>query len=590
MEIFLKLNTNRAAVITLLIFSLSLLLTSCDTNSHASVNKGESSTNISETGFLVIAPDRGYAGNQKVRLAFNSLKEKRYAQLVFATDERMQPYLSKALKTLKEDGAKKIIILPVFLSASHPKLSLFRSMLQKQETTEELIYARPFGGSYLAVELLADRLQNSDLNNEAIIIAGHGATTSESGTPMYRDLQRIAEQALESIGKENKVEAVIWPGGKYSKTKEDQEKAAWDWVKNRKDPKLTWNIMPFHMGEELDGMMNFNASLERGKPDNMSLLKYKDNEADFYSLWMLREANRYSSPNETKVGIVFNAHGSDFHWNQTMRDAVANLEKEIPMEFAFSMADSEDLRKAVKRLEDRGVGVIVIVRVFGMRTSFRHSVERLIGMDIDAPELCVMDESASMPMEGAPPQRLRTSALVVTEGGLADSPLFAKALFDRARKLSSNKKDTVIVVAHGKGQDEANKQWLKVLESLTNQIKTMSDGKFKDVKYQTWREDWEDKRGVRINAVKKMVKDAQQDGGTAIIIPARTTGEGPTKRFLGEVSDEMNYKTGKGFAPHPLFPKWIESQMQRGLETLEQTRHVWYPALPIENTQQEANK
>jgi hypothetical protein len=120
----------------------------------------------------------------------------------------------------------------------------------------------------------------------------------------------------------------------------------------------------------------------------------------------------------------------------------------------------------------------------------------------------------------------------------------------------------------------------------------MSDGKFKDVKYQTWREDWEDKRGVRINAVKKMVKDAQQDGGTAIIIPARTTGEGPTKRFLGEASDEMNYIAGKGFAPHPLFPKWIKSQMQRGLETLEQTRHVWYPALaiPTQKPQLEARK
>lgn len=43
------------------------------------------------------------------------------------------------------------------------------------------------------------------------------------------------------------------------------------------------------------------------------------------------------------------------------------------------MADPDDLRSAVERLEQRGVGIIVIVRVFGMTTCFRHSVERLIG-------------------------------------------------------------------------------------------------------------------------------------------------------------------------------------------------------------------
>ena len=238
------------------------------------------------------------------------------------------------------------------------------------------------------------------------------------------------------------------------------------------------------------------------------------------------------------------------------------------------MADPDDLTKAVKRLEDRGVGVIVIVRVFGMRTSFRHSVERLIGMDIDAPELCQVDTGSSH--YGTPPQRLRTTALVVTEGGLADSPLFAKALYDRASKLSSMQgKDTVIVVAHGKGREEANTQWLKVLASLSKQIQEMSAGKFKEVKYQTWREDWKDKRGTRIDSVKQMVIEANKAGGTAIIIPARTTGEGPTKRFLGE----MKYKAGKGFAPHPLFPEWIESQMHKGIDTLQKTRHVWYPAL-----------
>ena len=531
-----------------------------------------------KSGFLVVAPDRGYKGNQTVRTAFQALDKNHNAQLVFATDERMKPYLIKAVQQLKKNGAKQLVILPVFLSASHPRLTRFRTMLQQEvnDTNDTIIFARPFGGSYLAVEQLVERIRESDIKDHSIILAGHGVSSKESSRAMHLDLQRIADQAMQDMG-DNKIEAVLWPEGEDRKLLKKQEEAAWNWVKKLDDGQKTWQIIPFHMGDVLDGMMNFDGHLQRGKPKSIKMHDYSNNEAEFYALWMQREANRYASEKEVSIGIVFNAHGSDFHWNQTMRDATADLAKKIPLEYAFSMADPDDLRSAVKRLENRGVGVIVIVRVFGMRTSFRHSVERLIGLDIDAPELCQLDEGGSH--YGTPPMRLRTTALVVTEGGLADSPLFAKALLDRANKLSSNKKDTVIVVAHGKGRDEANKQWLKVLASLTEQMKKMGGDQFKAIQYQTWQEDWQDKRGTRIDSVKQMVEAAQKDGGTAIIIPARTTGKGPTKRFLGD----LNYKAGSGFAPHPLFPQWVEKQMQRGLETLEQTRHVWYPALAPSN-------
>lgn len=521
----------------------------------------------------MVAPDRGYAGNQKVRAAFKALDKNRNAELVFASDDRMKPYLIKAIASLKHNGAKNIIVLPVFLSTSHPRLTFFRSLLKKEIKEDNITYARSFGGSYLAVEMLVERIRESNIDDNALLIAGHGVDSKQSSRLMHRDFKRIAEQAMKDIGK-NKVEVVIFPDGEDRKLLEKQEEAAWNWVKNLDDGKQTWKIIPFHMGNALDGMMNFDNELSRSKPESIKISEYSDNEIEFYTLWMQREANRYSSEKETSIGIVFNAHGSDFHWNQTMRDAVADLSQEIPLEFAFSMADPDDLSSAVKRLEDRDVGIVIIVRVFGMRTSFRHSVERLIGMDIDAPELCQIEEGSSH--YSVPPKRLRTTALVVTEGGLADSPLFAKALFDKASKLTSQQgKDTVIVVAHGKGRDEANKQWLKVLESLSTQIEEMANGKFKAVKYQTWREDWKDKRGTRIDSVKQMVIEANKDGGTALIIPARTTGEGPTKRFLGE----MKYKAGKGFAPHPLFPEWIKEQKDRGIDTLQKTRHVWYPAL-----------
>lgn len=542
-----------------------------------------------KAGFLLVAPDRGFAGNQKVRKSFQALHEKRNAELVFITDQRMQPYLEQALKNLKDNNAQQIVVLPLFLSISHPKLEMFRLMLQRLTSDQNIIYARPFGNSYLAVEMLSERLQAVELAQETpLVLIAHGATTERSLKRMQRDFTRIADAALENFeGSEREndtINVVVLPG--RSENYKAQNKQAWSEIKKAAEEQGSNQVLPFHMGSELSGMMSVNAWLEDKLPAYKTMVEFEDNEVEFFSLWMQREANRYLSAKEAPLGMVFLAHGSDFHWNQGMRDAAKSLTEKYPVEFSFSMADAEDLRQSVASLEQRGVGVIVIVRVFGMRASFRHAVERLIGLDVDAPELCMVPDEDDI-HEGGWPMRLRTTALVVTEGGLGDSPLFARAMLERAKALSDNpEKDTVIVVAHGKDSGTANQQWLNVLNSLTTQMKAMGGDQFKDILYQTWQEDWEDKRGARIESVLAKVNAANESGGTAIIIPARTTGEGRSRSFL----KSAEFKAGKGFAPHPLFVEWVEQQFLRGTETLDQTRHVWYPALMIKTINTAGNE
>ncbi len=533
-----------------------------------------------KAGFLLVAPDRGFAGNQKVRKSFQALDKKQNAELVFITDKRMEPYLKQALKNLKDNNAEQIVILPLFYSISHPRLEMLRLMLHRLTSGQNIIYARPFGNSYLAVEMLSERLQAIELEQaKPLILIAHGATTERNLKRMHRDFTRIADAALENFeGSEREddaIEVVVLPA--RSKNHEAQNEQAWSEIKALAAEQGANQILPFHLGSELSGMMSINAWVEGRLPAYLTLAAFEDNEVEFFSLWMQREANRYLSAKEAPLGMIFLAHGADFHWNQGMRDAAESLTKKYPVEFSFSMADAEDLRQSVASLEQRGVGVIVIVRVFGMRASFRHAVERLIGLDVDAPELCMVPDEDDI-HEGGWPMRLRSTALVVTEGGLGDSPLFARAMLERAKALSDNpEKDTVIVVAHGKGSETANQQWLNVLSSLTTQMKAMGGDQFKNILYQTWQEDWAGKRGARIESVLSKVNAANESGGAAIIIPARTTGEGRSRRFL----KSAEFKAGKGFAPHPLFLEWIEQQLLRGTETLDQTRHVWYPDLMI---------
>src|SRR3546814_5734828 len=53
------------------------------------------------------------------------------------------------------------------------------------------------------------------------------------------------------------------------------------------------------------------------------------------------------------------------------------------IEYAFSMADQATIERAVQRLHARGAQAVVVVRVFGPAESFRASIERMLGMDID---------------------------------------------------------------------------------------------------------------------------------------------------------------------------------------------------------------
>ena len=527
-------------------------------------------------GFLLVAPDRGYAGNQTVRASFAALKKKRTAQLVFMTDERAEPYIENALNKLRDTGATQFIVLPLFFSASHPKLTAFRLLLKKLTENKNITFARVFGQSYLAVEMLSERLTSvkGETQNPLLLIT-QGATSTASVVAMRDDIKRIADAAIAGSG-HKKMKLVVLPNDRKSTVYKALQKEAWDDIYAFNKAGVT-HVLPFHLGVVFDSMMSVNAWAKSKLPDGMKMIAFDDNEVEFFSLWMQREANRYLSSQDAPLGIVFHAHGADFHWNQGMRDAVNRLAKKYPMEFAFSMADPKDLRQAVQRLEKRGVGVVIIVRVFGMRSSFRHGIERLIGLDIEAPTSNKTETATHQHHRGSPVGRLKTTALVVTEGGLEDSDLFAQAMLEKAKALSENRaKETVIVVAHGKGTEHANQQWMKVLDSLVTKMKANGGDEFNAIHYQTWQEDWDDKRGERINAVLKLVNEANKKGGSTIIIPARTTGKGRASSFLKDV----NYKAGTGFAPHPLFSKWVEQQIIRGVETVKKTRHIEYPLLP----------
>ena len=505
-----------------------------------------------EPAFLVVAPDRGFLGDEEIRDAFEAFATTRKAALVFVTDERTTESLNAGVRSLAEEGARRIVVLPFFLSRSDPRYVRVAALLSDASAWNAAVeWARPFGESYFAVEALADRLRAvQEPETTRVIVVGAGARDEDSRRGMLVDWERLATAASAGLGFESVRAAVETSAERLASALEEAARGTQRAL-----------IVPFHLGSKLDGMMSYTASVKQAAPPGAHVLEGDVTPDASVTAWMAREANRRVPLRAADVGVVALAHGSDYHWNETMRQAVAPLAQRYKVEPAFSMADPIVIERAVRRLEARGARFIVILRVFGLASSFRGSVERLIGLDVergDAP-----DPHAGHAMShghGAmrPPARIRTAAVMATVGGLEDDPLFAEALLARAQALSRDPaRETVILVAHGDGDDAQDAHWRAMLASLARRMRALGGDRFRAVRTATWREDWPDKRKPAVEEVRAFVQEATADGGRALVVPARTLGQGPERRLL----EGLPFELGEGFAPLPLFTRWAEGEV-----------------------------
>ena len=543
--------------------------------------------------FLVIAPDRGFLGNEEVRDVFVRFAEDHAARLVFATDERTREGLTAALAEVGAAGPTTVVVLPLFVAPSSPRLAMVRRQVEELRTPgAEVHWARPYGATYLAVEALAERLHavlepapahgtghggaHSD-QGRTLVVVGSGARDETSLEALRADWRRLGLWAAEGLGISS-VEVAVAPDGGIDDPEERRE------LEERFESDLSRVaaggalVVPFHQGMKLDGMMSLDAALPRMLPEGAELAAGAATPDPTVGLWMEREANRHLARAAGDLGVIALAHGSDYHWNETIRRALAPLGGRYVVEPTFSMADPALVERAIRALERRGICAAVVVRIFGLESSFRGGVERMLGLDVESP-----DGTLAEPPTGGraghyhgghgghghgtapPPRRIRTALVTSTVGGLEDHPLFARALYERALEISEEPtRETLVLTAHGRGEDDANAHWQEVLASLARQIRKLGGDRFRSVETVTWREDWPGKREPEIERARRLVAEAAAGGGRALVIPARTNGEGPERELLGD----LEFRVGTGFAPHPLFAEWVHAMVREGLGTM----------------------
>lgn len=529
-----------------------------------------------QTGFLIVAADRGFVGNEEIRDAFASFSANHPAALVFVTDERTRQTLQSGLASLHQQNIGRIVVLPLFISAAEPRYQLIRTLVTEENQMIPVTFTKPYGESYFAVEALATRLRGMQHTaQQHLLVVGYGAQNDTHRRAMYDDWMRIVKQASRGVSFRSINSLILLeaqkdeePESYGNKTKQQLATALSSLgtaAKNNKN-----QVIAFALGPKYDSMMSLESRLERLLPENAALNHFEI-EPQHLAMWMEREASRNLPLAEEDTGVILFAHGSDFHWNENLRVAVEPLMKRYKIEFAFSMADPYTIERALHKLEQRGAKAAIVVSAFASRSSYRNEIGYLAGLDIENQDDHIHDNNSGHGSHGGhgghaksstPVPRILTSLPVIWTGGYEDNPLFASALFDRVLALSKDPaSETVILTAHGTQDDRKNDEWLEKLNSIASQMHDQGGQKFKAFKVATWREDWPDKRAPWVKKVRAMVTEASKQGDRVIVIPARTTSVGPEKRFLAGLEFEL----GEGFAPHPLFTQWVDEQIRQGI-------------------------
>ncbi len=279
-------------------------------------------------------------------------------------------------------------------------------------------------------------------------------------------------------------------------------------------------------------------------------------------------AGRLPAQGGEDFGVLVMAHGGSDAWNRAVLEAVAPLREDQPLEVAFGMADPRTLQEAVRRLEDRGVRRIAVVRLFVSGSSFLERTEKILGLRPGAPPAPAHgaehgghgghadggEASHSMAL-----WRIETvSRFVLSEQGLADAPEMGAILAQRALELSGDPEvEDVLILAHGPGDDEENERWVQSLRQRTECLPHYAP--FRRIEVLTLREDWPEKRVAAEERIRAFVERARAEGGRALVIPFRVYGFGP----YAEVLEGKDYEADRvGLLPHPLVTKWIADRIR----------------------------
>ncbi|MFZ5875596.1 MAG: sirohydrochlorin chelatase [Nitrospirota bacterium] len=524
----------------------------------------------STPGFLVVAPDRGFVGNQETSAVFEAFNASYPAALAYGgRDYSDRPgnyssYLTSAIDRLKADGATEIVAIPLFLSSADPVLKTVQSTLASRAGQVPVRWTPPMQDSYLTAQILLDRVAalSRDPEAERVILLGAGAADAGVEEKLRADLDRLAAYVA-TYRRFKEISTAVYYDREAEATLRDAKNDAVDeLITTAAAKKGRTLVVPWMIGPKFDQGM----SQIRWLKDKFADLDVVLDEQEVLThpnalLWLKKTANQYVPASRDQIGVVIMPHGSTQPYNDVVEATIAPLRSRYRIEMAYGMADSFTIQQAVSRLEAQGVRRIAFIRLYALADHMKPASDYILGLS-DAPS----DAGHAHGDHGAPPAQVRSAALFSTYGGYEeDHRAIAEILHERIQSVSTDPaKETVILVAHGSGGDDANAAWLQTMNDHVTHLKKLTKKPFRAIKVATVREDWPEKRAKAVADLKEVIAEGNR-GGRVLVIANRLYGGGPYARLLDGATYVMN---DQGFAPHPNLTRWLETGIERTITAL----------------------
>ncbi len=512
-----------------------------------------------ETGFLVVAADRGFLGNQEIESVMRAFEVRYNASLAFIGPERQgvedgyRTYIEGAIKTLRRRGAKRIVAIPLFVSEAQALLAQYRRVIERMADPLPLSWAPAMAESYLTAQILLDRVASLSRQpeQERLVILGAGAVNDADARRIKEDLEKLARDVTLRL-RFKEVSYHVYYDRSAPEHEARNEQVDNDIIRTAAKRGRTL-LVPFVIGPKFDQRMSMAGWLRRKFAEYDITLGNTVMPHDDVLTWLRASANRHLHPAPERIGVLIMPHGSSQPYNDGLERVIAPLRKQFRIEMAPGMGDPLILGEAIRRLEDQGITHIVFVRMYALKDHMKTRTDYILGL------------SEKPPRQGhaPPPQRIRSSAVFATFGGYEESPLIAEILRERILAISkSPSRETVILLAHGRMEDENDRRWREVMENNIRLIKAKLPRPFRNIIAMTLREDWPDKREEALHKIRQVIEQGNEDNGEVLIISNRLYGSGPYPRLLEGLEFTLN---GQGLVPHPHITRWLEEGIRTAL-------------------------
>lgn len=523
-----------------------------------------SATAPSKVGFLVVAPDRGFLGNQEVRSLVDEFKKSYTATLGLAGRDstgaggEYAAYLMRAVQELKQAGATEIVAIPLFLSEADPLFKHVKPLLPTYTGGLPIRWAQAMAHDYLISQIVLDRVEalSEHPESERLIVVATGALDSASEKAIKVDTEKLVGYVTR-YKHFREAEAVVY----YDREAENAEQRNQE-IKARLLAQMAKQgrtlLVPAFIGPKFDHSMSLTSWLE--DQFKQTRVAYKPEELLPHPnalLWLKKTANRETPLTADQIGVVIMPHGSTQPWNDAVETTIQPLMAKYPIEMAYGMGDPHIIQNAVSRLEQRGIRRIVFVRMYALDHQMKPLTDYILGLSEHAPS---DGHGAGHEHSATAPLQIRTAALFSTFGGYEQNPEIAQVFHKRIAELSKDPaNETVLLLAHGEATDEDNDKRLAVIGKNIDQLRQDPHcAKLKMIKALTVREDWPKEREKAVAGVRATIEEASKHG-RVLVIANRLYGSGPYKKMLQGLTYEINEK---GLVD-PILTRWLEDGMTR---------------------------